>query len=47
MTDPKIDIKQFVTKEEQSAKAWLGTNWVPFGVGTSFGLVVGWLIHVL
>ncbi len=47
MTDPKIDIKQFVGKEEQAAKAWLGTNWVPFAVGASCGLVVGWLLHVL
>jgi len=47
MTDPKIDIKAFAVKEEQAARAWLGTNWVPFGVGTSLGLIVGWLIHLL
>lgn len=45
--DPKIEIKQFAAKEEQAAKAWLGTNWVPFSVGTSVGLVLGWLIHLL
>ena len=47
MTDPKIDIKQFVTKEERAAKAWFGTNLVPFSVGASCGLVLGWLIHLL
>jgi len=47
MSDPKIDIKQFALKEEQAAKAWLGTNLVPFAVGASCGLVLGWLVHIL
>ena len=47
MTDPKIDIKQFAAKEELAARAWFGTNLVPFSVGASVGLVLGWLIHVL
>jgi hypothetical protein len=47
MTDPKIDIKAFATKEEVVAKAWFGTNWVPFAVGMVSGILVTLLIHHL
>lgn len=44
MTDPKIDIKQFAAKEEQAAKAWLGSNLVPLALGIAIGLLMGWTI---
>jgi hypothetical protein len=48
MTDPiKTDIKSFAAKEEAAAKAWLGTNWVPFSVGLVIGIVVMVLLHKL
>lgn len=47
MTDPKIDIKQFIAKEEIAAKAWFGSNWVPFAIGLFVGLLAGLLIHRL
>lgn len=40
MTDPKIEIKNFALKEEQAARAWFGTNWVPVSVGIVIGLLV-------
>lgn len=48
MTDPvKIDISKFVAKEELAAKAWLGTNWIPYGAGLLSGILVTMLIHAL
>lgn len=44
MNDPKIDIKQFAVKEEQAARAWLGSNLVPLAVGIALGLTAGFLI---
>lgn len=45
MTDPKIDIKQFVAKEETAAKAWFGSNWVPVAVGIVIGMALEFIIH--
>lgn len=47
MNVPKIDIKQFITKEEASAKAWMGTNWAPFSVGAGTALTVVYLLHLV
>lgn len=47
MTDPKIEIKQFVSKEEAAAKAWMGTNMVPLGAGILIGIVAMVIIHHL
>jgi len=40
MIDPKIDIKQFATKEEKIVEAWFGSNWIPFSVGLVLGIIV-------
>lgn len=45
MTDPKIDIKQYIAKEELAAKAWFGTNWVPFAMGLVVGILSMVLLH--
>ena len=47
MNDVKTEIKQFAAKEEQAARAWFGTNWVPVSVGIVIGLVAGWAIYHL
>ncbi len=47
MIDPKIEIAQFVAKEEQAAKAWFGSNIVPLGVGIAIGIIVMAIIHHL
>lgn len=47
MTDPKIEIAKFAAKEEQAAKAWLGTNVVPLAVGILIGIVAMVVIHHL
>lgn len=48
MTDPiKIDISKFIAKEEIAARAWLGTNWVPYGAGLLSGVLAMAAIHAL
>jgi len=47
MSDIKTEIKQFAAKEEAAAKAWFGTNWVPFGIGLAVGIIVTLIIHHL
>lgn len=47
MTDVKTEIKSFVAKEDQVAKAWFGSNLVPVGVGIVIGLIVSFVIHHL
>lgn len=48
MIDPvKIDISKFIAKEELAAKAWLGTNWVPYGAGLICGVLAMVAIHAL
>lgn len=40
-------IKSFVAQEETAAKAWFGTNWVPFAMGLIAGIVVMLVLHKL
>lgn len=47
MPDIKTEIHQFEVKEAEIAKAWMGTNLVPLGVGLVIGIVVTVIIHHL
>jgi hypothetical protein len=47
MTDIKTEIKSFAAKEETAAKAWFGTNWVPYALGLISGVLLMLLLHKL
>lgn len=37
-------IKSFVATEDAAAKAWLGTNWIPYAAGLISGIILSALV---